>query len=165
MYIYTTIRLHTYLFTFVCLRAHSIVRNALQIHFVIWPTLRFAIYLHLHSYFIVSKNNDILRTLTPMVSYDPQKQTCISYSVVYDKTICLMPDTLFHINLCHFSKILRKTEIQHNYMGLLPDTQNCGCACARNPRKAFSVAAGKRSRHASRHVRHARAVMHARIAN
>ena len=103
MYIYTTIRLHTYLFTFVCLRAHSIVRNALQIHFVIWPTLRFAIYLHLHSYFIVSKNNDILRTLTPMVSFDPQKQTCISYSVVYDKTICLMPDTLFHINLCHFS--------------------------------------------------------------
>ena len=47
-------------------------------------------------------------------------------------------------------------------MGLLPDTQNCGCACAGN---VFPVAACKRSRHASRHVRHARAVMHAGIAN
>ena len=49
-----------------------------------------------------------------------------------------------------------------NIMGLLPDTQICGCACAGN---VFPVTAGKRSRHASRHVRHARAVMHAGIAN
>ena len=50
-------------------------------------------------------------------------------------------------------------------MGLLPDTQNCGCACAGNAGNVFPVTAGKRSRHASRHVRHARAVMHAGIAN
>ena len=49
-------------------------------------------------------------------------------------------------------------------MGLLPDTQNCGCACAGNAGNVFPVTAGKRSRHASRHVRHARAVMHAGIA-
>ena len=52
-----------------------------------------------------------------------------------------------------------------NHMGLLPDTQNCGCACAGNAGNVFPVTAGKRSRHASRHVRHARAVMHAGIAN
>ena len=50
-------------------------------------------------------------------------------------------------------------------MGLLPDTQNCGCACAGNAGNVFPVTAGKRSRHASRHARHARAVMHAGIAN
>ena len=50
-------------------------------------------------------------------------------------------------------------------MGLLPDTQNCGCACAGNAGNVFPVTAGKRSRHASRHVRDARAVMHAGIAN
>ena len=49
--------------------------------------------------------------------------------------------------------------------GLLPDTQICGCACAGNAGNVFPVTAGKRSRHASRHVRHARAVMHAGIAN
>ena len=50
-------------------------------------------------------------------------------------------------------------------MGLLPDTQNCGCACAGNAGNVFPVTAGKRSRHASRHVRHARAVMHVGIVN
>ena len=50
-------------------------------------------------------------------------------------------------------------------MGLLPDTQNYGCACAGNAGNVFPVTAGKRSRHASRHVRDARAVMHAGIAN
>ena len=50
-------------------------------------------------------------------------------------------------------------------MGLLPDTQNWGCACAGNAGNVFPVTASKRSRHASRHVRHARAVMHAGIAN
>ena len=50
-------------------------------------------------------------------------------------------------------------------MGLLPDTQNCGCACAGNAGNVFPVTAGKRSRHASRHVRDARAVMHVGIVN
>ena len=50
-------------------------------------------------------------------------------------------------------------------MGLLPDTQNCGCACAGNAGNVFPVTAGKQSRHASRHVRHAGAVMHTGIAN
>ena len=52
-----------------------------------------------------------------------------------------------------------------NTMGLLPDTHNCGCACAGNAGNVFPVTAGKRSRHASRHVRYARVVMHAGIAN
>ena len=50
-------------------------------------------------------------------------------------------------------------------MGLLPDTRNCGCACAGDAGNVFPITAGERSRHASRHVRHARAVMHAGIAN
>ena len=57
---------------------------------------------------------------------------------------------------------------QPRSMGLLPDTRNCGCACARNAGNVFPVTAGERSRHASRHVRHvldARAVMHAGIIN
>ena len=55
---------------------------------------------------------------------------------------------------------------KHPYsMGLLPNTQNCGCACTGNAGNVFPVTADKRSRHASRHVRHARAVMHAGIAN
>ena len=56
-------------------------------------------------------------------------------------------------------------KVTEHAMGLLPDTQNCGCACAGNAGNVFPVTAGKRSRHASRHVRHARAVMHAGIAN
>ena len=40
-----------------------------------------------------------------------------------------------------------------------------GCACAGNAGNVFPASAGWRSRHASRHVRHARAVMHAGIAN
>ena len=53
----------------------------------------------------------------------------------------------------------------YSSMGLLPDTRNCGCACAGNAGNVFLVTASERSRHASRHVRHARAVMHAGIAN
>ena len=50
-------------------------------------------------------------------------------------------------------------------MGLLPNTSNCGCACVGNAGNVFPATAGKQSRHASRHVRDGRAVMHARIAN
>ena len=46
----------------------------------------------------------------------------------------------------------------NNTMGLLPNASNCGCACAGN---VFPATVGKQSRHASRHVRDARAVMHA----
>ena len=46
-------------------------------------------------------------------------------------------------------------------MGLLPDTVNCGCACAGNARNVFPATEGKRSRHASQHARGARAEMHA----
>ena len=61
-------------------------------------------------------------------------------------------------------KITYHSTSTYTLMGLLPDTQNCGCACAGNAGNVFPVAAGKRSRHASRHVRYARAVMHAGIA-
>ena len=50
-------------------------------------------------------------------------------------------------------------------MGLLPNTSNCGCACTGNAGNVFPATMGKQSRHASRHVRDARAVMHAGIAN
>ena len=40
-----------------------------------------------------------------------------------------------------------------------------GCACTGNAENVFPATAGQRSRHASRHVRDARAVMHAGIAN
>ena len=40
-----------------------------------------------------------------------------------------------------------------------------GCACVGNEGNVFSATAGQRSRNASRHVRNARAVTHARIAN
>ena len=50
-------------------------------------------------------------------------------------------------------------------MGLLPNTQNCGCACARNAGNVFPATAGKQFRQATRHVRDARAVMHAGIVN
>ena len=60
---------------------------------------------------------------------------------------------------------LRRLNFLNILMGLLPDTQNCECACAGNAGNVFPVTTGKRSRHASRHVRHARALMHAGIAN
>ena len=50
-------------------------------------------------------------------------------------------------------------------MGLLPDTKFAGCACAGNAGNVFPASDGQRSRHASRHVRYARAVMHAGVAN
>ena len=59
------------------------------------------------------------------------------------------------------SRILKTSQA----MGLLPDTENCGCACAGNAGNVFPATGDKRSRHASRHVRDARAVMHAGIAN
>ena len=55
-------------------------------------------------------------------------------------------------------------------MGLLPDTQNCGLRMCRECRERFppppnlKETDSERSRHASRHVRHARAVMHVGIA-
>ena len=49
--------------------------------------------------------------------------------------------------------------------GLLSNTSNCGCTCAGNARNVFPATTGKQSRHASRHVLDARAVMHAGIAN
>ena len=50
-------------------------------------------------------------------------------------------------------------------IGLLPVTENYGCAYTGNAGNVFPATGGKRPRHASRHVRYARAVMHAGIAN
>ena len=80
----------------------------------------------------------------------------------------LVPKCMFYLKNLSENKVRRYaiTDALHLLsMGLLPDTQNCGCACAGNAGNVFPVTAGKRSRHASRHVRHARAVMHAGIAN
>ena len=70
--------------------------------------------------------------------------------------------TLKHGRTCH---IYTRGILWHSTMGLLPNTQNCGCACAGNAGNVFPVTTGKRSRHESRHVRDARAAMHAGIAN
>ena len=59
---------------------------------------------------------------------------------------------------------------KHSCMGLLPDTQNCRLRMRRECRERFPPPptskenASWRSRHASRHVRHARAVMRVGIA-
>ena len=50
-------------------------------------------------------------------------------------------------------------------IGFVSDTLNCGCACAGNAGNVIPATTGERSRHASRHVLHARAVMHVGIAN
>ena len=56
------------------------------------------------------------------------------------------------------------------HMGLLPDTKHCGLRMRRECRESFPrhwlqrKNASKRSRHASRHVRDARAVMYVGIA-
>ena len=78
----------------------------------------------------------------------------------------LVPLWLYHFHggwcIYPYSSVFIKL---HWAMGLLPDTYNCGCACAGNAGNVFPATAGKRSRHASRHVCDARAVMHAGIAN
>ena len=62
-----------------------------------------------------------------------------------------------------------QTGCQH--MGLLPDTYNCGLLMHRECRERFPQhrlqrkPLVRRSRHASRHARHARALMHVGIAN
>ena len=61
--------------------------------------------------------------------------------------------------------------VRRQTMGLLPDTQNFGLRMRRECRERFSPppiskeTASYRSRHASRHVRQARAVMHVGIDN
>ena len=65
--------------------------------------------------------------------------------------------TLWRINCLAFDgKCNEKLDVETSVesMGLLPVTQNCGCACAGNAGNVFPVTAGERSRHASRHVRH-----------
>ena len=81
------------------------------------------------------------------------------------KPVCAHPATRFHEKLLSPVYSFHYIYGPFYYMGLLPDTQICGCACAGNAGNVFPVTAGKRSRHASRHVRHARAVMHVGIAN
>ena len=53
----------------------------------------------------------------------------------------------------------------HNTMGLFPDTQDCGLRMRRECRERFPRHIGLATRHESRHVRNARAVMHAGIAD
>ena len=60
-------------------------------------------------------------------------------------------------------RAIQKNDISR--MGLLPDTSNCRLRMRRECRERFPTTAGERSRHASRHVRNTRAVMHVGIAN
>ena len=74
--------------------------------------------------------------------------------------------TLLKMQMCDCHNSMPLLDVKFiSSMDLLPDTRNCGCACAGNAGNVFPVTAGERSRHASRHVRHARAVMHAGIVN
>ena len=68
------------------------------------------------------------------------------------------------------SGLWKTVRIPTSRMGLLPDTENCRLRMRRECRERFPLqpiskeSASYRSRHASRHVRHARAVMHVGIA-
>ena len=53
----------------------------------------------------------------------------------------------------------------YHLMGLLPNTENSGLRMRWEHRGRFSRHRGLAIRHASRHVRDARAIMHAGIAN
>ena len=68
-----------------------------------------------------------------------------------------------HMLYCHHRdhRLWQKTHVAVPFYVM----KNCGCACAGNAGDVFPATAGKRSRHASRHIRDARAVMHAGIAN
>ena len=91
---------------------------------------------------------------------------------------------IFHFHSANEKALMIMTWIRHkvwhtqnkksqqtcvSLMGLLADTLNCGLRMRRECREHFpppptsKETAGKRSRHASRHVRHARAVMHVGI--
>ena len=91
--------------------------------------------------------------------------TCISMNRIKQKNRNKLFVSWIHNSRLSNTHILSLMGRFCDSMGLLPDTQNCGCACAGNAENVFPVTAGKRSRHASRHVRHARAVMHAGIEN
>ena len=59
--------------------------------------------------------------------------------------------------MLQIGKIFRnQSYIFQGTMGLLPDTQNCGLCMRREYRERFTTS--QRSRHASQHVRDARAV-------
>ena len=92
--------------------------------------------------------------------FSDEYESLLSYKNIYR-----LPYTSSHNN----SSLKLLVECQQvgtsRTMGLLPNTSNCGCACAGNAGNVFPATAGKQSRHASRHVCDARAVMHAGIAN
>ena len=112
--------------------------NVLKLHVQNWTRIAYRIYQSTeHTPMGLTIQKSILGTNqsnTPN-RYQHVNQICVSYHHLYCAT---------------------------RIMGLLPDTWNCGCACAGN---IFPATADKRSRHASRHVRDARAVVHAGIAN
>ena len=71
---------------------------------------------------------------------------------------------------CNYLSLPLMPAFWHTSLHMIPwaSYQICkiaGCACAGNAGNVFRAIAGERSRHASRHVRHARAVMHVGIAN
>ena len=61
--------------------------------------------------------------------------------------------------------LIRQCPIQRQAWASYQIRKIAGCACAGNAGSVFPATLGQRSRHASRHVRNARAVMHAGIAN
>ena len=73
---------------------------------------------------------------------------------------------MFYVSI----NVFVKHNITTSDIGLLPDTENCGLRMHRECRERFPLpptskkTANQWSRHASRHVRHARAEMHVGIA-
>ena len=134
-------------------------RDLARYHAILEVSNRLAILrrgMNLKSFFMEDKCH-LTCIVNAMAAYDAKIGT---YEYFSD---CV--SVLRYCDLCENTRELCDVLVSCSPMGLLPDTQNCGCACAGNAGNVSPVTAGKRSRHASRHVRDARAVMHAGIAN
>ena len=102
----------------------------------------------------------ILQAITQL----PNKMSCCIYQCnnKYEYVQLRVFTKMFGSKLAKFTWMLCDTISTHETflsvlsMGLLRNTKNCGCACARNAGNVFPAAAGKQSRHTSRHVRYAR---------
>ena len=101
------------------------------------------------------------------ISVGPKRSRCVAMWILLGRLHRSSTDqvSLASLSALFSANVMSEWHIETASMGLLPDTYNCGCACAGNAGNVFPATAGKRSRHASRHVRDARAVMHAGIAN
>ena len=120
----------------------------------------------------------VLKKLLPHLAtrgtYSPARVLKMRWSVTWANIGAPSSDVPAEVDLLHM-RIERHAHVT-NQLGKQRNKLVCpwasyqirkiaGCAWTGNAGNVFSALAGKRSRYASRHVRHARAVMHAGIAN